>query len=323
MKPLISVIVPVYKVDKYLRKCIDSIINQTYKNLEIILVDDGSPDNCPKICDEYAKQDSRIKVIHKQNGGLSDARNAGMKIATGDYISFIDSDDWISNDTLYKLLDSAENYGADIAECNIYSVEDNKIKRYNNDKFAFYDDNYSIMQSYIKGYNIKTVVWNKLYKKEILDDIIFEVGKYNEDEFFTYRVLANAKRLVHIDFYGYYYLQRSNSIMGESYSLKKLDSLEGCSRRALFIKQNYPDLYFLELKSVTFSCINHCQKLLKNKQVDENRVGRKKVKAIKKQFKWNHDYFSKLNKKDKMYVLLSNLSLCLCARVRNLLNKGC
>ena len=97
---LISVIVPIFKVEDYLRKCVDSVINQTYKNLEIILVDDGSPDNCPKICDEYANQDSRIKVIHKENGGLSDARNAGMKIAKGEYVSFIDSDDYISCDCI-------------------------------------------------------------------------------------------------------------------------------------------------------------------------------------------------------------------------------
>lgn len=322
MEHLISVIVPIYNVEKYLSKCVDSIINQTYKNLEIILVDDGSPDNCPKICDEYENQDSRIKVIHKENGGLSDARNAGMKIASGDYIFFVDSDDWISVDTLYRLLDSAEQYGADIAECNIYSVKDNRTEEYYSNKFALYDNNYSIMQAYIKDYKIKTVVWNKLYKKDILKNILFEVGKYNEDEFFTYRVLSNSERLVHIDYCGYYYIQRGNSIMGENYSLKKLDSLEGFAKRASFVKDNYPDLYFFELNSVTFACINHYQTILKNKQVDNNKEGRKKIKAIKKQFKWDYNNFCKLNKKDKMYILLSVFSLGLCARIRNLLNKG-
>ena len=102
--PLISVIVPIYNVEKYLDRCVDSIINQTYKNLEIILVDDGSPDNCPQMCDDYAKKDSRIKVVHKENGGLSDARNVGMEVATGEYVSFIDSDDYISLDCYETVL---------------------------------------------------------------------------------------------------------------------------------------------------------------------------------------------------------------------------
>lgn len=322
MRPLISVIVPIYKVEKYLNKCVDSIINQTYKNLEIILVDDGSPDTCPQICDEYAKQDGRIKVIHKENGGLSDARNAGMKIANGDYISFIDSDDYIAPDMINELYNSIIKFNADIAECNVYNVFEDKIEEYNKDEFAFYDSNYSIMQAYIKDYAIKTVVWNKLYKIEVLRDILFEVGKYNEDEFFTYLALANSQRLVHIDFYGYYYIQRSGSIMGEGYSLRKLDSLEGLAKRAMFIEDKYPDLYYLELKSISISCLNHYQELLKNRQIDKNGDGRRKVKFIRKKFKCSHNHLSRLNNKEKVYILLSGFSLGLCSRVRTLLSKG-
>lgn len=127
---LISIIVPVYKVENYLSKCLDSMICQTYKNIEIILVDDGSPDNSGKICDDYAKKDSRIKVIHKENGGLSDARNAGLKIATGKYIGFVDSDDYISVEMYEKLYNQAKKEDADIACCNYYRVkmEKNLIK---------------------------------------------------------------------------------------------------------------------------------------------------------------------------------------------------
>ena len=114
MNPLISVIVPIYNVEKYLARCVDSIVNQTYKNLEIILVDDGSPDRCPQMCDDYAEKDSRIKVVHKKNGGLSDARNAGMAVATGEYISFIDSDDWIETSMFELLLNNIFQYDCEI-----------------------------------------------------------------------------------------------------------------------------------------------------------------------------------------------------------------
>ena len=128
MQPLISVIVPIYNVEKYLDRCVGSIINQTYKNLEIILVDDGSPDNCPQMCDDYAKKDSRIKVVHKENGGLSDARNAGMKVATGEYVSFIDSDDYISLDFYETLLETIVDNDSDIVECSVVKFyEDNSF----------------------------------------------------------------------------------------------------------------------------------------------------------------------------------------------------
>ena len=117
MEELISVIVPIYKVEDYLDRCIQSLVNQTYKNLEIILVDDGSPDDCPRICDEWEKRDQRIKVIHKENGGLSDARNAGMKVMVGAYVSYIDSDDWIAQDMYQKMINAIKKNNADICEC--------------------------------------------------------------------------------------------------------------------------------------------------------------------------------------------------------------
>lgn len=135
MNPLISVIVPIYNVEKYLARCVDSIVNQTYKNLEIILVDDGSPDRCPKMCDDYAEKDSRIKVVHKKNGGLSDARNAGMAVATGEYISFIDSDDYVSDDFFECLLDVMNKENSDIAECSVVKLyEDGHLEQYTDTK---------------------------------------------------------------------------------------------------------------------------------------------------------------------------------------------
>ena len=137
MNSLISVIVPIYNVEKYLDRCVESIINQTYKNLEIILVDDGSPDNCTQMCDDYAKKDSRIRVVHKENGGLSDARNAGMEVATGEYVSFIDSDDYISLDFYETLFQTMIDNDSDIVECSV-------VKFYENGKFDEYSDDQMI-----------------------------------------------------------------------------------------------------------------------------------------------------------------------------------
>ena len=137
MYSLLSVIVPIYNVEDYLNRCVDSIINQTYKNLEIILVDDGSPDNCPQMCDDYAKKDSRIRVVHKENGGLSDARNAGMKVATGEYVSFIDSDDYISLDFYETLFQTMVDNDSDIVECSV-------VKFYENEKFDEYSDDLKV-----------------------------------------------------------------------------------------------------------------------------------------------------------------------------------
>ena len=319
---LISVIIPIYNVEAYLKRCVDSVINQTYKNLEIILVDDGSPDNCPQICDDYAKQDSRVKVVHKENGGLSDARNAGLKIAKGEYISFIDSDDWINLEMFKRMVEVAIDKNADIVECNVYNAYDSYIEKYNTDQYDEYIDNYSIIEAYIKDYKIKTVVWNKIYKKELLNGIEFALGKYNEDEFFTYQVLAKARSYVHLEDYYYNYYQREGSIMGSSFSLKKLDSLEGAVNRAMYIKENYPNLYFYPLKTTTMLCIFLYQNLLKNKSIDKDKVGRNRVKKYRKMLKWSVSDLKRAGGSISVYVIISGVSLWLCASLRNLFRIG-
>ena len=192
----ISVIVPIYNVEQYLRRCIDSIINQTYKNLEIILVDDGSPDNCGQICDDYAKKDTRIKVIHKKNGGLSDARNVGLEVCTGDYISFVDSDDWIELNTYEIMMKSMNEYNADMVVSNINYVYKDKVEsKYSEDKIRCFNKE-EAMKELIKDGLVQAVVWNKLYKRVVIDNLRFKVGKLNEDEFFTYKICAKAERIV-------------------------------------------------------------------------------------------------------------------------------
>ena len=218
ISPLVSIIVPIYKVEPYLRRCLDSIINQTYSNLEIILVDDGSPDSCPQICDEYAAKDDRIIVIHKENGGLSEARNVGLDICKGDYISFIDSDDWIANTCVEILLNIAINNEADI-------VISNFIKAQN--PFNINLSNYTILSTKllnpieaVKGlwseYNTAfTTVWGVLYAKKILDKQRFPKGLIHEDLFTSYKFLYLSSKTAFIDMPLYCYFQRSNSITKE------------------------------------------------------------------------------------------------------------
>lgn len=254
-KDLVSVIVPIYKVEKYLRQCLDSIINQTYKNLEIILVDDGSPDNCPKICDEYARKDDRIKVIHKENGGLSSARNAGLDICKGEYISFIDSDDYIDSHFFSSLVSKAQSENADIVQCDFVDFFDG-----DNDFNAVISSNdkvYSNLEMQKKifepdGYR-NVVVWNKIYKKYLFNKLRFPNGKINEDEFTTYINFDNSKIICVLGSKMYFYRKRENSIMGGRFNYRRFDAIEAYKCRVEYYerkKQNNGEYKFLFKKSV-------------------------------------------------------------------------
>ncbi len=211
MQPKISVIVPIYKVESFLRKCINSILDQTYSNLEIILVDDGSPDKCGEICDRYAKQDSRIRVIHKTNGGLSDARNAALDIATGEYIGFVDSDDWIAPDMYEYLLNGALKYQKDISMCeyyNVYKKDEIATRRYEDEIF----DTKSAMEALFR-LRIGNYAWNKLFKRELWLDIRFPVGKNYEDVLTFYRILEKSNGIVALKEPKYFYLDNNSGIV--------------------------------------------------------------------------------------------------------------
>lgn len=217
---LISIVVPVYKVEKYLPKCVDSIRMQTYKNLEIILVDDGSPDNCGMLCEQYAKEDARIKVVHKPNGGLSDARNAGIEIATGRYISFVDSDDYIHPQMIELLLEAIEHENADLSVCSWKKIREGEkvdYKEYIVEQYKSTDGR-NIQSVYFEQSDLRvtyTVAWAKLMKRELYDNIRYPKGLLHEDEYTTYKVLYKADKIAYIDAPLYYYLSRENSIMGD------------------------------------------------------------------------------------------------------------
>lgn len=237
--PQISVIVPVFKVEKYIHRCVDSILNQTFTDFELILVDDGSPDNCGVICDEYAAKDSRVVVIHQENGGLSAARNAGIdwSFANSDsqWLSFIDSDDWVHREYLERLYTVAIDNNVSVSVCAYTEVKD----------FCTPTDMPSDKAQCIKSETFwveyathATIAWGKLYKKECFKSIRYPVGKIHEDEFVTYRILFAEKEIAFLDNLLYFYFSNEAGITKSPWIPKRLDSIEAISEQICYMKKN-------------------------------------------------------------------------------------
>lgn len=242
---LVSIVVPIYNVEKYLNKCVDSIINQSYKNIEIILVNDGSKDKCPEICDKLIQEDLRIKVIHKKNGGLSDARNAGIKSANGEYILLVDSDDFIHPNMVRDLLFLALKYNADIVECGAKDViegEDVKWKKFTQLNEEIYNREEALAK--VLDYNnCRIVAWNKLYKSELFESIKYPVGKIHEDEFITPFLVDKCNKYINTSNSYYAYVKRENSIMTTKFDLKRMDIIEAQEKRLAYFSNKYNGKY--------------------------------------------------------------------------------
>lgn len=242
MTDLISVIVPIYKVEAYLDECVRSIVAQTYPHLEIILVDDGSPDNCGSMCDEWAGKDPRIKVIHKPNGGLSDARNAGLEIASGEYISFIDSDDWIEPDMYAHMHDALLKEGADICACRIAACYPDHRQDWGCPAYRVTGPEETLAMLYDDtAYPVSAL--NKLYRRELWEELRFPVGKICEDAFTTYLLIHSAKRIVQLPEALYCYRIRPESIMTSRFSPKRMDEEEVWRVNYEFMRKHYPRIY--------------------------------------------------------------------------------
>lgn len=320
----ISVIVPVYKVEPYLDRCVQSITDQHYKNLEIILVDDGSPDNCPAMCDAWAAKDSRVKVVHKQNGGLSDARNAGMAIATGELMGFVDSDDWIAPDMYQHLHDLMAADNSDIASSGAEMVwEDGTPSHILTKSGCCVLDQEDAMRAIIKESWLKQPVCFKLYKTALIRDIPFPVGKYHEDVFWSYQAVARAQKVSVSDKVCYYYAQHSNSIMGEGYSLKRLDAIEAYCRRIEFVRQAYPALEKEALISLWASCLYNGQMALRflQQQEEKSRVFSYLQKQIK-QYPISCAYYRGQKLTRRIWFSIEKVSVRGACRLRNYLNIG-
>lgn len=238
-KPLVSVILPVYGVEPYLNQCVESLVNQTYRNIEIILVDDGSKDRCPQMIDEWAEKDSRIVPIHKLNGGLSSARNVGIEIARGYYIAFIDSDDWVETDYIEKLEKAASMFEADVSVCGFtrkYDYSDIKSKLFIDSSTIYYGCSREQASKYF--YETAIAVWGKLYKKEIIGETVFIEGRLAEDFPFQTELLQKVTSVAFCNKHLYNYRIRSNSIAHVIKPKYLIDYINGVSN-ALHIARTY------------------------------------------------------------------------------------
>lgn len=320
--PLISVIVPVYKVEAYLDKCVSSIVGQTYKNLEIILVDDGSPDNCPAKCDDWAKRDSRVSVIHKANGGLSDARNAGMAIATGELIGFVDSDDWISPNMYQLLYDHMLADDSDIVACGVEMIweDDTHSKMLTNPGHCILNTE-EAMRAIVEESWLKQPVWYKLYKTVLIQDIPFPVGKYHEDVFWSYRAVARARKVSVFDTPCYHYSQRAGSIMGAKYSIKRLDALEGKEQRNSFIHNRFPELAAESEADLLFSCLYIMQMCEQYMCADELAIAKIRVKGVVDAIRPVHRPQG-MSLKASIWLYMAQLSFECSYKLRNILKIG-
>lgn len=273
--PLVSIIIPVYNVEKYLDRCVESIVKQTYENIEILLVDDGSPDNSPKMCDEWAKKDNRVKPIHKKNGGVSSARNMGIEKANGEYISFVDSDDWIVPTYIEEMLNELINKNADYITCGYKRVyNDEHIDLFNSDgeiKVIDSDEYLKNVMNVLPGYGFTHM---KLIKKELIGDVRFDESiKVAEDALFNAMLCKNIKNVVVYNKPLYNYFFNENSVVRKfdmNYANKYLDAMNAMYN---YVGSNNKDIYNYIAFHVLLICVNYCY----HPQMDNNKKSLKEV----------------------------------------------
>lgn len=235
MSALVSVIVPVYRVERYLQRCVDSILAQTHRDIEVILIDDGSPDHCGRICDDYALADSRVVVIHQANGGLSAARNAGLDVARGGFVTFVDSDDWIHRSLVAELLRVLEVAGADIAVCRHSVAESDQPQCEMSEVTRVFSAEEALAELLGPEYVTMVVAWGKLYRVGLFAGVRFPVGRVHEDEFTTHRLYHRARLVVVADSELYCYRQREGSITSARNPAARADVRQAFRDRALFL----------------------------------------------------------------------------------------
>lgn len=315
---LISVIIPVYKAEPFLNHCIQSVADQTYQNLEIILVDDGSPDNSGTICDIWAAKDSRIKVIHQENTGGAQARNAALDAAAGDLIAFVDSDDYIAPD-MYTHLVSLLKQGADIAECGHVNVTDDAVIF---EKHSLTAQKYTAeeaMRLHIQDIAFRQLIWNKLYRREIIGGIRFPKGKKIDDEFFTYQVLGNAQTLIRSDKICYAYRQQSDSVMHSMGAAGRLQAIEAKVQRENYIEHHFPALTALNRKNLWFTCLYHGQLSLREMDKHEAKPAIDYLCGVLKNYPLE---LAGCTAKEKLWLSLAGRQFRAACHLRNLLKIG-
>ena len=299
---LVSIIVPIYGTEAYLPSCIESLCNQTYSNLQIILIDDQSPDKCPEICDDYAKKDARIIVVHQENMGVSGARNTGLRYATGEYIMFVDSDDKMSLDAVSILLQDILTYKADIAWAPLKRLDKkgNPIKNYKEGVCTVFKDDEALLSYLDGGYNMNAV-WGKIFKFDFIKDLSFEEGrKINEDGFFMFQCYIKKPLLVRHCISIYQYNNRPNSSSRQAFSEKYLDMLYFCEKKKELVAIYYPQYINNTRNMEMLTCLQFldvCYSVTDKKHKEVERRVLKRVRELK-------DGYIPLNKHYKQLVLI-------------------
>ena len=320
--PLVSVIIPIYNVEKYLRTCIDSVITQTYNNLEIILVNDGSPDKSPEICDEYAKKDNRVKVIHQENGGLAHARNVGIANSNGGYLTFVDSDDYVSNDYVESLYKGIAELGADISLASFYPFKDDEACLQTSELCA-----YEIIskENAIKRYcsiNAECSMpfisaCNKIYRRSLFDGIEFPKGKLYEDAFTTYKLIDRAKKIVFTTSKFYFYRLNTQSILGQSFKEKHIEMVQAFRSGFDYFSEKkekfFSEMFIPPLLMREIYCWWGVKRILKNEQlsqkmINEYRADCKELKCGKHVGMFWYIVFKLISFCPQLYLLYRKLS---------------
>lgn len=312
----VSVVIPIYNVEKYLNKCLDSVISQSYKNLEIILVNDGSKDGSKQICEKYKRIDKRIVLINQENGGLSDARNKGIQIATGEYITFIDSDDYIHKDMIKELIYNAINTDADISICGYKTVfEDLKTDDLLTDVDIQIINSEELINNFYNKFSLNIIVaWAKIYKRSLFEDIRYPKGKIHEDEFIAHRLVYISKKIVYTPKKMYYYRINPNSITGKKFNKKRLDKIEALENRLNFSKEK--KLESLYINTLCFYChdLILCYYLIKKNENEaknlQTELGNKFLKNYKKVLKSD-----KIGVKQKIRIIIERIIPSVSARL--------
>ena len=282
----ISVIVPVYNVEAYLEKCVESILKQTYTNLEILLVNDGSTDNSGELCDQLAQRDQRIRVIHKENGGLSDARNRGIEEASSDLIGFIDSDDYIDEDMYETLYRQMFESNADLSMCGHYDVyhqiPEKQVATIQTWELTPQEAIKMVMEAKI----LSVTAVNKLYRKELFEELRFEIGKIAEDAFIMIALIHQCRKVVATNEKKYYYVHRENSITTQKFSLKFLNVIEAYEQNAKIIKENYPELADTATMRLNWAYFYVLDRLLVDEQFHDKKLENPLIKFLKSNTKY-------------------------------------
>ena len=317
---MISVVVPVYKTEDYLSTCVQSILKQTYTDLEVILIDDGSPDNCGKICDFWAEKDTRVRVIHQVNKGGAAARNKALDICKGEYIIFVDSDDYVAPCFCECLLKNF-NEEIDIVECGYIKTEADGAVFDINAK----DDNVNIystieaMGEYLSGHVFQQIIWNKMYRKSVIGDIRFVEGKQIDDEFWTYRIIGNARKLVQVEQKLYAYRQQVDSVMHSISIDKRIQAFEAIVLQHEYICHNFPALEGQSLHRLWFAGMYYKQLILRTCSKEKINCAEIINQALSK---YPVKDFSERKKSHIVWLWLAKLNFNFTCRLRNILKIG-